>query len=194
MQTTLSGISIQSVGAYADVLKSPRGRLRSKQLKTKARQLEEVIAVGRFLFLQVRKIEANWLSAIALGKADFDPSDDALILAMHRHWLEPTQEVIRQIESCEKQGKKVKSTMQFIKYIDRMNKLVIQWPNHRNPRLVRIADDGRVFGIDGTLLSCPGLEPEKVKQGIADDVAGRVRSLREIIRDREANALRSESH
>jgi hypothetical protein len=57
-------------------------------------------------------------------------------------------------------------------------------PGPPRVRPVTIDDEGRIFLDTGEQVVIPGLEPEKVLEGLADDAAGRGRPLREIIAER----------
>jgi hypothetical protein len=51
-------------------------------------------------------------------------------------------------------------------------------------RPVRIDERGRIFELSGERFVMPGLEPENVLAGLADEQAGRTRSLKAIREDR----------
>jgi len=59
-------------------------------------------------------------------------------------------------------------------------------PGPPRVRPVTIDDQGRIFLETGEQVVMPGLEPEKVLEGLADIDAGRCRSLEEIIAERKA--------
>ena len=51
---------------------------------------------------------------------------------------------------------------------------------------VRIAEDGRAFRLDGTELTT--LDPERIKKGLEDEKAGRMRPLRDIMAEIKASS------
>jgi hypothetical protein len=51
-------------------------------------------------------------------------------------------------------------------------------------RPVVFDEEGRIFELDGTPYLFPGLEPENVRQGLADAAAGRYRPLADILAER----------
>jgi hypothetical protein len=57
-------------------------------------------------------------------------------------------------------------------------------PGPPRVRPVTIDAEGRIFLETGEQVVIPGLEPEKVLEGLADDAAGRGRPLREIMAER----------
>ena len=69
-------------------------------------------------------------------------------------------------------------------FISPMRRLYRRLRPRPNPRPVRVDEQGRLYEMTGEPIVIEGLEPEKILQGIADELAGRTRPLREIIAER----------
>jgi hypothetical protein len=52
-------------------------------------------------------------------------------------------------------------------------------------RPVHVDESGTIFDSSGKPISAAGLEPTKVKRGLDDESAGRVRPLKDIIADKQ---------
>ncbi len=52
-------------------------------------------------------------------------------------------------------------------------------------RPIHVDEQGRMFEVTGEPIVIEGLEPDKVLQALADEAAGRSRSLRAIIAERK---------
>jgi hypothetical protein len=55
----------------------------------------------------------------------------------------------------------------------------------QDPRPVRLDASGRIFEVTGERFEMPGLEPEAILQALADEQAGRLYPLKQIIADRK---------
>lgn len=69
--------------------------------------------------------------------------------------------------------------------LEALRRLLRRRPARPNPRPIRVDEEGRLFEMTGEPIIVPGLEPDKVKKGMADDAAGRTRPLSEIIAQRK---------
>jgi hypothetical protein len=71
------------------------------------------------------------------------------------------------------------------RFLERIKALVRRQTTRPNPRPIRVDEQGRMFEMTGEPIIVPGLEPDKVLKGMADDAAGRARPLSEIIAQRK---------
>ena len=58
-------------------------------------------------------------------------------------------------------------------------------PDLEDLRPIHVDEQGRMFEVTGEPIVIEGLEPDKVLEALADEAAGRSRSLREIIAERK---------
>jgi hypothetical protein len=70
-------------------------------------------------------------------------------------------------------------------FLERIRALFRRRTARPNPRPIRVDEQGRMFEMTGEPIIVPGLEPDKVLKGMADDAAGRTRPLSEIIAQRK---------
>jgi hypothetical protein len=197
---------------YASDLDSARyekaKRLGKKSaLKRGLRRLENVLAVGNWLFRAVRTIERHWRAEVIEGRTPYDPEEERLVADYLRQWCRPCHRCRDEIESFRLKGLEVRGSRRFEKYCaeaqdilegggpffddaEKAGRWAALTAEHRqSPRPVRIDEEGRIFEVTGERFLMPGLTPDEVREGISDVNAGRTRPLKEIIAARNTHEL-----
>ena len=190
MASNLSEMAVRSVGRYADALDAPSspGKATARRMR---RRMAKVLTVGGYLYDQVRQIESEWIAGVVSGRLEYDLRDEETILAMHLQWLEPVPVVARRIQGLEAAGVVLPRSKVFRRQAERMAWIMGRWPAHRRVRPVGLDARGNLYELDGRRFVMPGLGPEDVLQALAEARAGQLTPLRDVIRERGANAPRS---
>jgi hypothetical protein len=178
----------------------------------RASRLQNALAVGNWLYEQVRLIEHNWRTEIIEGLIPYDANEDRSILAFYRQWLEPTQRCLSEIRQLRSMGVEVAGSREFEEYCAEAPCILKGdspffedasqaglWAartsqSRESIRPVEVDQAGRIFELSGARFHMPGLEPAAVLEALEDERAGRTRSLTDIIASRDEHGLRSSTH
>ena len=192
MPATLKELAIHSIGDYAGTLGSSWEKAKTQRkshARRKLRALEYALAAGDYLFRQVAKIEKQWLANVISGTMPYDRRDDEVMRAMYAQWAEPIVEVQGRIAELQLLGRKVEGAKGFARHSRNVAQILAEWPDHRNPRPVRVDEAGNFFEIEGRPIVTVGLPPEVILQAFADEVEGRLTPLQDFLRGRNAHAV-----
>jgi hypothetical protein len=107
---------------------------------------------------------------------------------MYAQWYEGVDEVKTRLAELGPLAK-ISGAKTFERQAATVARILEQWPNHRNPRPVKIGKDGSLFEIDGRQIEIPGLETESILRSIEDTKAGRYRPLKDILAERRVNEI-----
>jgi hypothetical protein len=209
MRSRLPDIAIMTVGWYAEQLDRTHPRRNPanttvRQEKIRAvRRLERVLVVGNFLFQSIKKIEQNWRTEVLDGRTSYDPNEDRSIAEMYSQWSAPCARCHREIERFRSNGIRVRGSKEFDRHCVEAEEILsgvrepfknpataTRWreivaASRPNPRHVRLDATGRILEMSGERFEMPGLEPEAILEGLADEEAGRIFPLSQIIADRK---------
>lgn len=204
MRSRLPEMAIAYLGNFATGLDDPKYRQR-KRAKLRAyrigavRHLENVLAVGNWLYDAVRLIEKNWRREVLEGKTPYDPNEDRSIMELYRQWAVPCRRCLNEINGFKAQGFSVRGERAFTKNCSEVSDILSGNRNpfenseqarlwaaltantRQNPREVRVDEHRFIFDTNGNRIVMSGLEPEEILQGIADVENGRVHSLKDIV-------------
>ena len=212
MRSRLPEMAIASLGHFAIGLDDPRYQARKRRLRVKSRfharhRLENVLAVGNWLYDAIRLIERTWRDEVLEGKTPYDQGEERSIMELYQQWTVPCRRCLDEIDWFKSKGFPVRGERAFRKHGSEVSEILsgdkkpfedaeqsTLWAaltaNTRpNPRMVRVDEHGLIFEMTGQRFVMPGLEPEDVLQGIADAESGRVRPLKDIISARDEHGV-----
>jgi hypothetical protein len=186
---------------------APRFRLRAKNLKPRVRRLENVLAIGNWLFKSIRGIENNWRTEVLERTTPFDPNEALSILEFFRQWGIPCGRIEEEIRALESKGAEVQGADAFRRYRLEAEEILAgdnsffedaekagRWTAitaaHRQPyRAIQVDEDGRLFEMSGERFNMPGLTPADIREAREDERAGRMRPLKEIVASRKSYGI-----
>jgi hypothetical protein len=171
------------------------------------RRLEEVLAVGNWLYRAVRLVERNWRNEVIAGKVLYDPAEEESIATFFHQWYAPRDRFTKELSHFASQRIKVVGGDEFERNCVEAQAILagrnpfLDDPSHaarwavltafRHPdaRPIEFDDEGRVFEMTGEELTIPGLKPERVLQARDEMRIGQRRTLREIVASRKSNGI-----
>ena len=209
MRSRLSEMGVSIVGDYANELNSEPylQAKRGRSLKKQARQLENVITIGNWLYRSIRRIEHNWRTEVLQGRTPYDPNEEKSIGDMLRQWTVPSLRCLDEIESLQRQNVPVRGARNFQAYCAAASEILAgrdtffddtarawQWSAltarfRSSPRPVSVDDMGRVFELSGARFVPAGLTREDMRDALSGRDEGDTKSLDEIIASRPKNGL-----
>jgi hypothetical protein len=204
--------AITVLGDYATELDDPEYQAAKSRLEIKARlralrHLENVLAVGNWLYRSVRLIERQWRTDVLEGRILHDPGEDRSIRELYSQWSQTCLRCLAEIEEFRAGGFPIRGAREFEKHhaeaADILSGRVNPFENEsqawlwaartansrQEPRPMQVDRNGNLFEMTGQRFVMPGLEPEAILRGIADADAGRVRPLKEIISERQTHGV-----
>jgi len=188
-------------------LRGIKHRLKWKAMQSRLRRLEDVLALGNWLYESVRLIEHNWRTEVLERKTPFDPHDAKSIGELYAQWAQPCRRCLDEIKVLEEKKFDVRGTKEFREHCTEVSeiiqgnnpffedaKLAGQWAalaaKYREAiRPVEVDTSGRIFEVTGERFNMPGLEPADILEAIEDERAGRVYSLKEIVASRKQHGI-----
>lgn len=209
MKSRLSQITAEQLGHYAKTLTAnvENPDKQRESLKTQKRKLEDVLAIGYWLYRAVRRIEHNWRTEVLRGKTPYSPADAASIQGMWRQWIEPTPLCLERIRALETRGVKIRGSRQFKAIVEITKQLIAgndaffedtenasRWfaltAKFRNsPREIRVDDQGRTYELTGERFVAPGSTAKDVLEAFSPIDESRTKSLGEVIASRSKNGV-----
>jgi hypothetical protein len=189
----------QSRNAKGGTLRRRKDRLKKIRDAIRLRRLEEVLAVGNWLYEMVRLVERNWRREVIEGKALYDPSEDTSIMDFFREWSAPCDRCLREIDLLNSKRLRVEGADRFkLHCVEASRVLAGQSPFfddasnatrwaavtaflRPDPRPVRVDEDGRIFEMTGERFQMPGLEPADILAALDDEREGRLHSFDEVV-------------
>jgi hypothetical protein len=185
-------ITRQSKDVKRGRFRRPKRQLKKKREEVRLRRLEEVLAIGNWLYGAVRLVERNWRSEVLAGKVLYDPTEEALIMAFFRQWYAPHDRFFKEISHFESARVKVAGGADFGRNVTEVERILgghnpffddaansTRWAGaidylRPNPRPVQVDEDGRLFEMTGEQIKMPGLEPADILEALDDFRSGRL--------------------
>jgi hypothetical protein len=200
-------ITRQSRNVKGRTLRIRKSRLKKVRATMRLRRLEEVLAVGNWLYAAVHLVERNWRTEVIEGKTLYDPSEEASIMEFFRDWAAPCDRCFKEIDSFGPKRSEIAGAERFKRHYAEASKVLAgqspffddansaaRWAAvtafvRPNPRAVRVDDDGRIFEETGEQFRMPGLEPANILKAIDDERAGRMHSFDEVVASLNPNEI-----
>ena len=170
----------------------PKHRLKKRREAVKLRRLEEVLAIGNWLYESVKLIERNWRAEVLEMKTPFDPDDARSIADSYCQWAQPRQRCLEEIRVFEGKKNEVRGAREFRKYCAEVSRILAgdypffddaskagRWAAltatvRQSPGSIRIDEDGKIFEMTGERFNMPGLEPADILEALEDVKHGRL--------------------
>ncbi len=173
-------------------------RLAKRLAAIKLGRLEDVLAVGNWLYTNVRGIEQNWRTEVLERKTPYRRDDSESIADLYSQWARECDRCLNEIRGFEAQEMHVRGAREFKAHCAEVTRVLSgdypffndaekagKWAAltselKENPRPVRIGEDGRIFEMTGERFNMPGLEPADILEALEDERAGRLHSYEEV--------------
>ena len=106
------------------VFRPRKSRLKRTRAALELRRLENVLAVGIWLYERFHCVERNSRKEVLDGKTIFDPSEEASIMAFFSQWLAPCDRCMAEIERFASAGTTIDGGDRFRGYCEEARKVL----------------------------------------------------------------------
>jgi hypothetical protein len=180
--TTNLGLDHRILEAYAAGAEAWK---RDHEEAMKCWDLEELVTVGNWLFRILTRAENEFYADSRSGRMPLEPAHKQTLLVAYRIWLAGSIQLLSRVEEFEAKDYQFKGADDLRSHRQEVERILDQQESLGGRiRPVTIDGEGRAFLENGEQVLVPGLEPEKVRKGLAEDATGLGRPLREIIAER----------